>query len=164
MPPVSCPDIDSCSHNCLRNLQSSPTTSIKHKSLYNFIMSILRWLFFALSIAIGLGLGLYYGWVISPVEYVDTTPSTLRADYRADYTLMVAETYQHDHNIENAARHLAILGGESPAQIAISAQNFAQLNNFDQADIALLQTLRAALQARQPEGAIPTVEPTGSKP
>jgi hypothetical protein len=127
-------------------------------------MSLFRWLFFALSIIVGLGLGLYFGWVISPVEYVDTSPSTLRADFRTDYTLMVAETYQHDHNIASAAHHLAILGNESPTQIAISAHNFAVLNNFDQADVALLQTLSLALKAQQPEGVIPTVQPAGSQP
>jgi len=118
-------------------------------------MSLLRWLFFVLSIAVGVGLGLYYGWVISPLQYVDTTPSTLRADFRADYTLMVAETFQHDQNIETAARHLAILGSQAPAQLASDALNFAQQNKFDPADIALLQNLNVALQVWQPGGSQP---------
>ena len=51
---------------------------------------MLRWFLFFLSIALGLAAGLYYGWVINPVEYVNTTPDTLRVDYQADYVLMVA--------------------------------------------------------------------------
>ena len=44
-----------------------------------------RWTLPLLALLIGIALGLVYGWIISPVEYVDTTPDTLRADYRADY-------------------------------------------------------------------------------
>src|SRR5512143_844997 len=96
--------------------------SIKALSrVYNFPMSAQRWLLFALSIVVGVGLGLLYGWVISPVQYVDTTPSTLRADFKADYTLMVAETYESDQNVEQAARRLANLGSQPPAQIVAEA-------------------------------------------
>ncbi|MCX6081737.1 MAG: hypothetical protein NTW32_19595 [Chloroflexi bacterium] len=127
-------------------------------------MSRLRWLFFALSIVIGLGLGLYYGWVISPVQYIDTTPATLRVDFRSDYTLMVAETYQHDHDIENAERHLAILGGQTPAETGSAALEYAIKNQFDPADIALLQNLSTALQIRQPSAATPLAKPGSSQP
>jgi hypothetical protein len=127
-------------------------------------MSRLHWLFFALFIAVGLGLGLYYGWVVSPVQYVDTTPSTLRADFRTDYTLMVAETLQHDHNIENAARHLAILGSQPPTEIASEALSFAQQNKFSQEDIALLRETLIALQANQPGNVLPAVQPGESQP
>jgi hypothetical protein len=118
-------------------------------------MSRLRWLFFALSFIIGIGLGLYYGWVISPVQYVDTTPSTLRADFRTDYVLTVAESFQRDHNIQNAARHLAILGSQPPDQITLEALNFAQLNNFNREDISLLQDFIAALKVGQQNGSQP---------
>jgi hypothetical protein len=53
-------------------------------------MIMSRWTRFLIAIAVGLALGLLYGWVLSPVKYVDTTPNTLRADYQTDYVLMVA--------------------------------------------------------------------------
>ena len=127
-------------------------------------MSRLRWFLFALFIALGFGLGLYYGWVLSPVQYIDTTPSTLRADFRTDYTLMVAETFQRDHNIDNAARHLAILGSQAPAQITSEALTFARQNKFDPDDISLLQDLTTALMAGQPASALPTLQSGGSQP
>ncbi len=127
-------------------------------------MTRLRWLFFILAIAIGVGVGLYYGWVLSPVEYVDTTPTTLRADFRADYALMVAETFDHDQDIEGAARHLAILGNQTPAQIVATTLQFAQQNKFRPEDIALLQNLSTALQSRQPGITSPTLQPTESQP
>ena len=118
-------------------------------------MSRLRWLFFILSAIIGIGLGLVYGWVVSPVEYVDTTPSSLRSDFRTDYVLMVAETFQHDHDIQSAARHLAILGSQPPYQITTDALNFAQLNNFNPEDITLLQDFITVLKV----GQLGTVKP-----
>jgi hypothetical protein len=123
-------------------------------------MSPKRWFFFVISILFGISLGLYYGWVISPVQYIDTTPSTLRADFRADYTLMVAETYQAEGNLDHAARHLAILGSQPPAQIVTSALNFAQLNKYSPSDIILLQNLGSALQVWKP-GSDNTVNPSG---
>ena len=53
-----------------------------------------RWILFIIAILAGAGLGLLYGWVINPVDYVDTAPDTLRIDYKTDFVLMVAEAYQ----------------------------------------------------------------------
>lgn len=113
-------------------------------------MTAKRWLLFILSIIVGIGLGMYYGRVISPVEFVDTVPSTLRADYRADYTLMVAETFFSEQDAEAAARRLALLGSEPPAMIASAALDFARQNGYAPTDIQLLQDLTLALQVWQP--------------
>ena len=118
-------------------------------------MSAQRWFLFTLSIILGLALGLVYGWVISPVQYVDTTPSTLRADFRTDYTLMVAETFESDQNVEQAARRLASLGSQPPAEIASAALSFAQEHNYAATDIGLLQNLTVTLQVWQPAGSQP---------
>jgi hypothetical protein len=127
-------------------------------------MSAQRWFLFVLSIVIGLALGLVYGWMISPVQYVDTTPSTLRADFKTDYTLMVAETFESDQNVDQAALRLANLGSQPPAQIASAALAFAQNHNYAAPDIGLLQNLTVALQVWQPP--VPNAAPgqVGSTP
>jgi len=109
-----------------------------------------RWLKFFLMIAVGIAIGLIYGWVISPVEYTNTTPDTLRADYRSDYVLMVAEVFHADQNIDLAARRLGILGGDPPAKIASQALEYARQKDFPTSDLDLLQHLAAALQTWQP--------------
>ena len=109
-----------------------------------------RWQKFFIMIALGLAAGLVYGWVISPVEYTNTTPDTLRADYRRDYVLMAAEVFHANQNLNQAARRLGILGSEHPARIAAQALNYAQQANFPESDLALLQSLATALQTWQP--------------
>jgi hypothetical protein len=117
-------------------------------------MSSLRWLFFLSAIALGAAAGVYYGWVVSPVEYVDTTPATLREDYRADYCLMTAELYAAERAPQAAARRLASLGG-SPVQRVAEALLFARQYHYAPTDIALLEDLSLGLQAWQPLPANP---------
>jgi hypothetical protein len=103
-----------------------------------------------LPLAIGIAFGLLYGWVIDPVEYVDITPEILRADFRADYVLMVAEAYQAEENSELAARRLAILGADSPIQIEASTLDYARQQSFTSDEQSLLQDLLSAMQTYQP--------------
>jgi hypothetical protein len=119
-------------------------------------MSPQRWAFFFFSILAGLGLGLLYGWVISPVEYVDTSPDSLRADYRSDYVLMVAEIYQSEQDPALAMRRLALLGSAMPPyEIVSQALQFAQSNQYAPQDILLFQNLAVALQLYDASGATP---------
>ncbi len=114
-----------------------------------------RWLNILLALAIGIGLGLLYGWVIDPIQYVDLTPDTLRADYRADYVLMVAEAYQSERDAETAARRLAIFGSQPPAEIAAPALQFGRENGFSQTELILLEDLVQAMQTYQPGAVLP---------
>ena len=128
-----------------------------------------RWLYSVIALVIGLGLGLLYGWKINPVQFVDTTPASLRADYRADYVLMIAEAFDADQNTDLAIRRLAILGSDSPADIASQALQTGQTIGYSAEDISLLQELTRALQAYQPpptpiEGTQTDSTPTGVVP
>ncbi|MEW5870414.1 MAG: hypothetical protein AB1894_14155 [Chloroflexota bacterium] len=105
-----------------------------------------RWIRFLIAILVGIGLGLLYGWVISPVEYVNTTPDTLRIDFKTDYVLMVAEAYQSDGNLPLAVRRLALLGEAPPNDLAYQAIIFAQKIGYADDDLTLMQNLLNALQ------------------
>jgi len=115
-------------------------------------MTSSKWIQFIIAAGIGIALGIVYGWVIDPIEYTDITPNLLREDFRADYVLMVAEANQIEQDSETAARRLAILGSDSPAQIVTSTLDFAIKNNFTQNDVLLLQGLLTAMQTYQPQG------------
>ena len=134
MPPVACPDIFLI-------------------CVYNPLMNKTNWITILLVAGIGFTLGLVYGWVLDPIQYTDVSPNILREDYRADYVLMAAESYQSEQNPETAARRLAILGSDSPAQIVTSTLDYAEKNSFTENEIVLLKGLLTAMQTYQPQGA-----------
>ena len=78
-----------------------------------------RWIQTLIATAIGLATGLFYGWSIAPVEYIDASPGTLHIDYRSDYAIMVAEAYQNEESLDLAkganADVLAEGQGSNPA-------------------------------------------------
>ncbi len=105
-----------------------------------------RFALFLVMIALGAGLGLLYGWVINPVKYKDTTPAMLRSDYKADYVLMIAEIYNNDQNLEQAARRLSTLASLSPARLAVEAGLTARQLGYAPRDLELVDKLAQALQ------------------
>ena len=107
----------------------------------------LLWVFIVLALFAGIGIGIAYGWYVDPVDYFDTTPDTLRADFKADYVLMTAEAYQVERDPGLAARRLAIFGTRSTAGIAADGLAYARAHDFSDAEIAVLQELVTALQA-----------------
>lgn len=110
-----------------------------------------RFFLFLLSIAVGLGAGLVYGWMISPPPYGDLAPASLHADYKADYVLMVAEIYAKDANLPQALRRLTQLEPSLPparsvAEALLTARDLA----YDPADLELLAGLARAVQTGSP--------------
>ncbi|WP_299026329.1 hypothetical protein [uncultured Thermanaerothrix sp.] len=108
-------------------------------------MRLWRVLGFLFTLAVGLGLGLYLGWGILAAQPKDMTPETLRADYQADYVLMVAEIYQREGDVNAAAQRLALLG-ESPLRKVQEAILTAQQLGYAREDIETLARLFQALQ------------------
>jgi len=112
-----------------------------------------RWLRFLIVIIIGIALGLLYGWLVDPVDFVDTTPSTLRSDYQADYVLMVAEIYSSDQDAEGAVIRLTFLGDPSPVDSIENAMIFAVETSYASEDLRMLRDLSDALAPlSQPAG------------
>lgn len=119
------------------------------------IDTVRRWTLFLIVIAIGAAAGMIYGWFINPVEYVDTTPVSLRQDYKTDYVLMVAEAYQAEGRLGTAARRLALLGDASPVEIVNGAISFASEIGYSEFDLALMRKLAADLQTWNPSLEVP---------
>jgi hypothetical protein len=114
-----------------------------------------RWIRFLLAIAIGAAAGMYYGWVINPVEYVDTAPDSLRFDYKTDYVLMVAEAYQVENSLGLAARRLALLGSEPPLDMVNQAITVGAQIGYTPADLDLIRSLAEALLTWNPNQEAP---------
>lgn len=114
---------------------------------YSMNASRSLWIFIVLALLAGIGIGIAYGWYIDPVDYFDTTPDTLRTDYKADYALMTAEAYQVERDPGLAARRLAIFGTKSSSAIAADGLAYARSNGFSDSEVAIMQELVIALQA-----------------
>jgi len=107
-----------------------------------------RWTRFFIVLIVGIGLGLLYGWVVNPVEYMDTTIDSLRMDYKTDYVLMIAEVYQTKQDLGWAMNHLALLGEETPQASLEFALEYADRIEYSSRDLNWLKDLNAALGGR----------------
>lgn len=87
----------------------------------------------------GIGIGLVYGWQISPVQYTDTDPSSLRAEYKEQYLALIASAYKADHDLDRARVRLARLKDPAVnAALASLAQRLAAQGKPEASDLALL--------------------------
>ncbi len=107
-----------------------------------------------IGVVLGIATGLIYGWIISPVEYINTAPDSLRADYRTDYVLMVAQAYSVEADLDSVQKRLAALGPEPPSDTVVQAIQYAVEHNFSQADIEALRQLALGIRSLPPPAAI----------
>ena len=71
----------------------------------------------------GLGLGLAYSWLISPVTYVDASPAILRVDFKDQYRTVIAASYASTHDLPRARARLQLLGDTDPVgELSAQAQ------------------------------------------
>lgn len=107
-----------------------------------------RFLWFLGMIAVGVAVGLIFGWLIHPIK--STHPAgldTLRTDYKTDYVLMTAEIYHDDHNLAQATQRLSQLSSAAPARSVADAQKSAQALGYDASDRDKIAELANALQS-----------------
>lgn len=57
-------------------------------------------------VLIGVMLGMFLGWEQFPVEYTNSSLSALAPQFEEEYTVMVAEGYQYDRDINAALERL----------------------------------------------------------
>lgn len=106
---------------------------------------------------LGFLLGLLYAWMINPVVYSDTEPASLRADFKGNYRLTIAQSFAATGDLERAASRLALLNDEDPIFILGSQAQQALAAGFAE-DGRALALLAAALQ-RDMEALLPTDSP-----
>ncbi len=97
------------------------------------------------ALVVGLGLGLYIGWVASPVQYVDTAPNTLQRAFKDDYILMIATAYAGDGDVSAARAQLDSLGLGNPTVAVSAAEQRLAAAGLPATDQQHLSTLARAL-------------------
>jgi hypothetical protein len=94
---------------------------------------------------LGIAAGLFYSWVISPVEYVDAPPYALRADFKDEYRALVAAAYLYSYDLLRANDRLAQLKENDISQsLAMQAQR-ALAEGQPEGEIKALGILAMAL-------------------
>ena len=118
---------------------------------------IAKWIVWTvIGVAAGLALGFAIGWRFWPVEYTNTAPDVLRRDYRDDYIVMVATTYQVDAyqpstgGVEQARRRLELLDPQDPAAPVIELAERIIAAGGSVEDITRLARLAWALGSLPP--------------
>jgi hypothetical protein len=119
------------------------------------------WFPVVIGIALGLAGGLYYAWIVNPVEYVDTAPNSLRADFKADYLALIASAYAGTNDLARARARLALFSELDPSTelAALAQQRLAA--GFGEVEAAALARLAADL-AGPTGGPAPTASPGAS--
>jgi hypothetical protein len=114
-------------------------------------------LFLITGLALGIGIGLLIAWGIAPVQYVDTTPSTLRFDFKDEYRYLIAAAYTANGDLPRAQMRLATLADADPVK-ALGAQAQRMLSeNVSMDKIRILANLSEAIQFRATTSAVSTV-------
>jgi hypothetical protein len=79
-----------------------------------------RWMWL-LALVVGFGGGLTYAWVVAPLRQADTSPRTLRADFKDQLRTSIAAAYSATGDLGRARARLALLADDDPVQ-ALTAQ------------------------------------------
>lgn len=102
-----------------------------------------------LGIGVGLAVGLFIGWVVAPVQYVHGPMSSLKGDYKDEYTVMVAEAFQVDGDTNEALerlRPLDVPNGNIPVYVQDVTERFiSEKGTGRESDIRSLVALASAL-------------------
>ena len=108
-------------------------------------------------IILGIGMGLVYSWIVSPVKYIDAPPSVLREDYKDEYRALIAAAYLYNRDLTRAQDRLAKLKDDETAQsMAIKAQQ-AMAQGYPEEEVRALGILALALgQGVTPEAHTPS--------
>jgi hypothetical protein len=105
-----------------------------------------RKLLFLITILVGAGLGLYYGWGFKPTMQSESPLRSLRQDYKADYVLMVAEVYDRDGDLKLAIDRLDQLESGVPLDLTTSMITYARSAGYSIHDLDLMSNLITDLQ------------------
>ncbi|MCB9420971.1 MAG: hypothetical protein H6667_14310 [Ardenticatenaceae bacterium] len=100
-------------------------------------------------LALGIGLGLYLGWVAWPTEFSDANPSVLQETYRQDYVRLIAAAYTADNNLSAAQQRVASLGSDGQ-DVVLTVTLDTILQGGEEADIRQLVRLAADLGLSSP--------------
>lgn len=112
-----------------------------------------------LALLLGAGLGLAYAWVIAPQQLTNSTPATLRSDFKDQFRAAIAASYNSTNNLPRARARLELLGDDNLTE-TLNAQAQREIANgqFQQADQLAALAMALETGASAPIQNTPTFE------
>ena len=128
----------------------APFTTIRCHNFRTSVTMIRLLLSLFVGLVIGALLGLYFGWVQFPVEFVNSPMSQLAPNYRDSYTVMIANGFQADEDALGAVERLRVLDIDNvPEYVFQQAERYIS-NSRDIEDIQALIALSEGLGRTSP--------------
>ena len=112
-------------------------------------------LYLVTGIVIGLALGLLFSWVIQPVQYLDTSPDSLKGIYQDQYRAVIAAAFEANQDMVRAKARLELLGDEDIVQAVAEQAQRALAEGGPAGEVKALGQLANALGRSIPK-TIPT--------
>ncbi|OQX61179.1 MAG: hypothetical protein B5M51_08475 [Anaerolinea sp. 4484_236] len=97
------------------------------------------------AVIMGVCLGLFYAWTISPSHLKETHPYVLRSDYKDVYRALIASAFQTTGDLPRAEARLALLKDDEPAFILAAQAQRILAEGGDYREAKALANLSAAL-------------------
>jgi hypothetical protein len=72
-----------------------------------------------IGLLVGLGVGLYYAWVLEPVAYIGAIPARLSGANQQEYIVLVSQSYAADQDWPRARQRLSLLDDDAIAQTVV---------------------------------------------
>ena len=103
-----------------------------------------------IGLAVGALIGLYLGWVQFPVQFVNSSASSLSERAKNDYMVMIAAGYLEDGDLGSAVDRLSLLGVPNiPSYVQQVTETYIS-NSQNVNDISYLVALSEALGRMTP--------------
>ncbi len=99
-------------------------------------------------LVLGVGVGVFYSWFVAPAPIKETSPHTLRADFKDELRSLIAASYASSGDLERARARLALLG-DADSLAALNAQAQRMLA-VDEAFESVQQVARLAADLQKP--------------
>ncbi len=127
-----------------------------------------KWVILVAGLIVGLVMGVFYAWVIDPVEWKNGTPAQLRDDLRQDYLRMAIDSCSVNNDENMAMSRYENLGeyakdtlekvGANPAEVSPYAlQNFRAIVESFILEIPQETSSSGTTEAPQEEGLVSTI-------
>ncbi len=110
---------------------------------------------------------LIIGWLLWPVTYTNTDPSSLRADFKADYARMAVDSFARNNDVTLAQQRYAALGKDAESVLAsiTTSTNSQEVQLFFAAaagSTAPLPTVAPGLTPQATQAGVATPAPTAA--